>query len=219
MTKVAQKSASEITKLWTAYHLSPSNASRLGAVIPTGTYQDMLASARRYPSFVIPVAKSSPPEEPTPSSLPFEMQYLQWDFVKQPAREPRLPDFLNQATTGSTTIPATIVMYTPLAEYKLRQSFAQPTLILTHYTDLADSHGLVLMRGDITPSPSGTPKISTTEAHIMILRLQQFYHPTGPAAYHQDQSVHQKRKLLLHQFHHDPAQFQLAELLKLVDDL
>ena len=45
-----------------------------------------------------------------------------------------------------------IVMYTPLAEYKLRHLFAQPKLILTHYTDLANSHGLVLMRGDITPS-------------------------------------------------------------------
>ncbi|PLW07922.1 hypothetical protein PCASD_24589 [Puccinia coronata f. sp. avenae] len=136
------------------YHLSPSNTSRLGAVIPTGTYQDMLASVRTCPSFVIPISKSSRPKEPTPATLPFEMQYLmrvQCDFVKKPARNLRLSNFLKQATTGSPTIPAMIVMYTPLAEYKLRQLFSQPTLILTHYTDLADSHGLVLMRGDITP--------------------------------------------------------------------
>ena len=55
-----------------------------------------------------------------------------------------------------------IVMYTPLAEYKLRQLFAQPTLILTHYTDLANSHGLVLMRGDITPS-AAPPKPPPTK--------------------------------------------------------
>jgi ATP synthase F1 complex assembly factor 1 len=56
-------------------------------------------------------------------------------------------------------------MYTPLAEYKLHQLFAQPTLILTHYTDLANSHGLVLMRGNIMPSvappKSPPPKLTS----------------------------------------------------------
>lgn len=98
----------------------------------------------------------------------------QWDFVKQPP-EPNLPDFLKAKTT--CTIPATIVMYTPLGEYKLRQSFAQPTLILTHYTDLANSHGIVLMRGDITPASNGSPKITPTEAQLMILRFVDFLLP------------------------------------------
>jgi len=215
--KVATQSADEITKLWVAYHLSTSNPPRLGAVIPTGTYEEMIESARKYPSFVIPLAKSSSspsPDTSNPADLPFEMQYLQWDFVKQPP-EPNLPDFLKAKTT--CTIPATIVMYTPLGEYKLRQSFAQPTLILTHYTDLADSHGIVLMRGDITPASNGSPKITPTEAQLMILRLQQFYHATVPP--HHDQSVHQKRRALLHQFHHNPAHFQLPQLLELVNDL
>lgn len=71
-------------------------------------------------------------------------------------------------------------MYTPLAEYKLRQSFAQPTLILTHYTDLSDSHGIVLMRGDITTSsPNETKqggKISATDAQLLVLRLVFFFY-------------------------------------------
>ncbi|KNZ43658.1 hypothetical protein VP01_9g16 [Puccinia sorghi] len=175
--KVASQSANEITKLWVAYHLSTSNPPRLGAVIPTGTYEEMIESARKYPSFVIPLAKSSStsslsPDKSNPADLPFEMQYLQWDFVKQPP-EPNLPDFLKAKTT--CTIPATIVMYTPLGEYKLRQSFAQPTLILTHYTDLANSHGIVLMRGDITPASNGSPKITPTEAQLMILRFVDFF--------------------------------------------
>jgi ATP synthase F1 complex assembly factor 1 len=62
-------------------------------------------------------------------------------------------------------------MYTPLGEYKLRQTFAQPTLILTHYTDLAESHGIVLMRGDITPNSNGSPKITAIEAQMLVLRL------------------------------------------------
>ncbi|POW00275.1 hypothetical protein PSTT_13230 [Puccinia striiformis] len=130
------------------------------------------------------------------------MQYLQWDFV-QPPEEPNLPDFLRpKSSVTPSQIPPTIVMYTPLAEYKLRQSFAQPTLILTHYTDLADSHGIVLMRGDITPSPNGNAKLSAIEAQCW---LQQFYHSTVPI--NQDQSVHQKRRLLLQQFIDNPINF------------
>jgi hypothetical protein len=52
---------------------------------------------------------------------------------------------------------------------------------------------------------------------IMIIRLQQFYHATPSA--NQDQSVHQKRRLLLQSFHEQPDQFQLSELLQLVNDL
>ncbi|PLW11875.1 hypothetical protein PCANC_21966 [Puccinia coronata f. sp. avenae] len=150
LNKLAQNLASNITKLWTTYHLSPSNASRLGAVIPTGTHQDMLASVRTCPSFVIPISKSSQPKEPTPATIPFEMQYLQCDFVKQPACDLRLSNFLNQATTGSPTIPAMI----PWAGADARQHYA----------------------------PRGTPKISTTKAHIMILRPPQKEHLESPLA-------------------------------------
>ncbi|PLW22857.1 hypothetical protein PCASD_16234 [Puccinia coronata f. sp. avenae] len=60
--------------------------------------------------------------------------------------EPNLPDFLK--VTPASRTPATIVMYTPLVAFKLRQ-----------YP--ADRHGLVLMRGDTTPASTGTPKITT----------------------------------------------------------
>ncbi|KAA1089727.1 hypothetical protein PGT21_028268 [Puccinia graminis f. sp. tritici] len=224
LNKIATQSPSEIRKLWTAYHLSKSDPPKLGAVIPCATYQEMLQAARKYPSFVVPLAKSSAvdsSEQAKPADVPYEMQYLQWDFVKQPAPEPRLPDFLSKTPhwtqTTPSTIPATIVMYTPLGEYKLRQTFAQPTLILTHYTDLAESHGIVLMRGDITPNSNGSPKITAIEAQMLVLRLQQFYHATPSA--NQDQSVHLKRRLLLESFHEQPDRFQLSELLQLVNDL
>ncbi|KAH9446205.1 hypothetical protein MJO29_012547 [Puccinia striiformis f. sp. tritici] len=219
VNKLVTQSASEITKLWAAYHLSTSDPPRMGAVIPTGIYKEMIDSAKKFPSFVIPLAKTStdPSDKSNSTNAPFEMQYLQWDFV-QPPEEPNLPDFLRpKSSVTPSQIPPTIVMYTPLAEYKLRQSFAQPTLILTHYTDLADSHGIVLMRGDITPSPNGNAKISAIEAQMLVLRLQQFYHSTVPI--NQDQSVHQKRRLLLQQFHQQPDQFQLSELINLVNDL
>lgn len=63
------------------------------------------------------------------------MYFLQWAFL--PAPESGGP-------------PASTVLFTPLAEYKLRQEFAQPLLVMTHYPDLAKDTSLVLMRGEIT---------------------------------------------------------------------
>ena len=68
------------------------------------------------------------------------MQFMEWGFL--PTATPR---------PSSSTAPTT-VLFTPLAEYKLRQEFAQPLLILTHYTDMSDSKGIILMRGEITSS-------------------------------------------------------------------
>ena len=60
------------------------------------------------------------------------------------------------------TVPTT-VLFTPLAEYKLRQEYAQPVLILTHYTDLALSKGIVLLRGEVT----GAEEAAVPTAGIM----------------------------------------------------
>lgn len=219
--KLASESASEITKLWTAYHLSSSSPPRLGAVIPTGSYQEMIKLAKQYPSFVIPLAKvpTVSAGESSPKDVSFEMQYLQWDFVRPPT-EPDLTHLLKpQCGLIPSTLPPTIVMYTPLAEYKLRQTFAQPSLILTHYTDLSDSHGIVLMRGDITPSSNGSTdgKLSVTEAQLLVLRLQQFYHSFMPE--NQQDSIHAKRRLLLQQFHERPDEFEMSKLMEVLQGL
>ena len=73
-----------------------------------------------------------------------------------------------------------IATLTPLLEYKLRQAFATPSLVLTFYFDLTSSHDLVLMCGEITPSAATKPTtrdylLSQHDAHLLAHGLQRFY--------------------------------------------
>lgn len=96
------------------------------------------------------------------------------------------------------------VLYTPLALFKSQQTFAQPHLILTHYSDLVPSHGVVLMRGDVSENVSTTP----ADAQLLVLRLQQFY-----------QDKDETRAKLLRNFHEDQANFSIEELMQSVGKL
>lgn len=96
------------------------------------------------------------------------------------------------------------VLFTPLAHYQAQQTFAQPHVILTHYTDLINTHGIVLMKGDLTDSVS--TKIN--DAHLLVLRLQQFY-----------QGSHALRTDLLKDFHERPAQFDVQKLVDSVGEV
>lgn len=91
------------------------------------------------------------------------MIFLQWAFVPNP----------NSASTSS--VETTTVLFTPLATFKSHGTFAQPALCLTHYTDLADSHGLVLLRGEITTSDQGNAMVTSTDAQLLCWRLQQYF--------------------------------------------
>ncbi|CAO1615628.1 unnamed protein product [Parajaminaea phylloscopi] len=147
----------KIGELWTGYH---SLKGKLSAVIPAEAYERLVSTARKYPQFVLPLPRTivGGDEDGSASAASaedgdvkaaglqsgekkqgYEMQFMEWGFLPGPAAE------------GSAKVPPpTTVIFTPLAEYKLRQEFAQPLLVLTHYTDLAASKGVVLMRGDVT---------------------------------------------------------------------
>ena len=85
---------------------------------------------------------------------------MQWAFVQPDAPSPALP---------------TTVLFTSLAAYKAHGTYAQPALCLTHYTDLAATHGLVLLRGEITQNEQGRPALSAVDAQLLCLRLQQYF--------------------------------------------
>lgn len=149
----AEMTGEKIKELWTGYH---SLKGKLSAAIPTETYERLIGVARRYPQFVLPLPRTIVGDEndaegdvqatnlkPGEKKQGYEMQFLEWGFLPPAAPQ--------EGAAPSPPPPSpTTVLFTPLAEYKLRQEFAQPLLILTHYTDLARSHGLVLMRGDVT---------------------------------------------------------------------
>eukprot|EP00039_Didymoeca_costata_P028309 m.20624 g.20624 ORF g.20624 m.20624 type:complete len:282 (+) comp6903_c0_seq1:20-865(+) len=59
--------------------------------------------------------------------------------------------------------------FTSLLEYKVHQSEARPYLLLNHYTELAESKGIVLMNGDVDD------KINVADAQMLSYQLQLFY--------------------------------------------
>lgn len=127
---------------------------------------EMIRTARRYPQFVLPLPRDIVGEDadtanvaPGEKKTGFEMQFMEWGFLPPP--KPAQPSVSSSDTGAPTSMPnggaqperdaiPSTVLFTPLAEYKLRQEYAQPLLVLTHYTDLIASKGIVLMRGEIT---------------------------------------------------------------------
>lgn len=149
----------------------------------------MLQLIRENPFFVLPLPRLA--EEPSDTSTPgakapvktdeYEMFYLQWLFHPTPtSSSPPSPD------PNPEPLPLTTsVIFTPLEEFKKAGEWAQPHLVLTHYPDLAQTHNLVLMRGEISPAAASGGSagslanpgylLSQQQAQLLALALQRFY--------------------------------------------
>lgn len=98
----------------------------------------------------------------------------------------------------------------------MRNSFATPYLVLTHYTDLVHTHGLVLLRGEITPSSGGVASsdggnylLSQEDAQALSMGVQKFY-LWGESKGQQEENPER----LLKVFHENPSEFKWEDLLK-----
>ncbi|KAJ2719422.1 hypothetical protein GGI07_005223 [Coemansia sp. Benny D115] len=96
------------------------------------------------------------------------------------------------------------VHFTSLIEYKTNTVNARPYLTLTHYTDLMESHGVVLMRGEVDEDGF----VDAQNAQLLALQMQRFY-LTG--------SDHMKE--LVRRFNHDPQQFSYEDLIAAAEKL
>lgn len=218
--------AEQIGALWTAYHAaksqSPTSRIYLSATIPTATYEQLLSKVPAYPSFVLPLPRPDALVDPAPDASdagttqgsPHEFYFMQW-CVHGPPPTPSsdgLPPLFNQPSSSSQSVPnpsCTTVLFTSLQEYKLRQDYATPHLIITHYTDLAQSHGLVLFRGELTSSPGGQGTVlSPDDAQRLALLLQQFYLP--PRGNDERGAMRAK---LLQRFHEKPEAFRWQDVI------
>ncbi|CAK7237329.1 hypothetical protein SBRCBS47491_009939 [Sporothrix bragantina] len=171
----------------------------LCAVIPAQTYAAMEAAARARPQFVLPVPH---PEQGA------EIHFLQWTFDTQGDH------------AGAT--PSSTVLFTQLAEYKVRGEFAQPHTTVTHYTDLAADCGVVLMQGQVDDGRG----VTADHAQWLVMCLQRFYGawaiPGSPAADQQNGSVDEgarARRLLLQWFAAGDPQFSIERLMEEVEKL
>ncbi|KAJ7275486.1 ATP11 protein-domain-containing protein [Mycena haematopus] len=213
--------AEQIEALWTVYHASRSNGTGRGylcASIPLDVYTKMASKAAKYPMFVVPVRRDGDSSAKDEADKAHEFYFLQWGFHDAPPI-PSLTDDLFFPPAAQKVAPLgtnpqiSTVMYTPLQEYKMRRSFATPYLVLTNYTDLAHTHGVVLLRGEITPSAAtggtgvdGRYLLRQEDAHRLSMSVQNFY------AGHGDESL--EREKLVKAFHEAPNEFQWEKLLK-----
>jgi ATP synthase F1 complex assembly factor 1 len=221
----------QIGTLWQAYHASRSKGTGRGylcSTIPVDTYLKLADTGKKYPSFVLPLSRESGDisAEGQPEKA-YEFYFLQWAFHDTPPvptyeRETAL--FPTSVPTGEGSNPATsTVLFTPLQEYKLRQAFATPYLVLTFYTDLAASHGIVLLRGEITPTTTSAPVpgaenggtdiryfLSQQDAQLLAIGMQRFY-------LWKDGQGSSSREDLLKAFYERPEEFKWEELLKHAD--
>lgn len=155
-----------------------SDPQSLCAVMQTDTFKRIADTARKHPQFILPL----PREEQGA-----EIHFLQWTFPSP--------------TTAT-------VLFTHLAEFKVRGEYAQPHTTITHHLDLAESNGLVMMEGRVQENRG----VSVEEGKWLLLCLQKFY---GFEA-HSDIAKQNagKRKQLMEQFSGGDESFKVEELLE-----
>lgn len=147
-----------------------SNPRSLVAVIPISIYSTIAQNAKKHPHFILPLPKEGEGAH---------IHFLQWTF---PA-----PDTVT-------------VLFTHLAEYKLRGEFAEPHTTITHHLELVGEKGVVLMKGEVVDGRG----VSVDEAKWLVMCLQKFYGVGGEKS---------ERKRLMEQFSGGDEKFNLDELV------
>ena len=98
------------------------------------------------------------------------------------------------------TPTTTTVLFTHLAEFKLRGEYAQPHTTVTHHLDLAGPKGLILLQGSIMEGRG----ITVEEGKWLLMCLQKFYGGEDKV----------ERRKLLEQFSHGDGNFKVEQLLE-----
>jgi ATP synthase F1 complex assembly factor 1 len=202
----------------------------------------MVALARKYPNFVVPLPRDIAGEPATSNAdaPAFEMFYLQWLFHPTPSQTPAST---SEGYRETPRQPIATVLFTPLAEFKNASEWAQPQLVLTHYPDLhnnpvpstvqpppgeAQHHPLILMRGEISPAagtssviasalPGANLSLTQAQAQLLALALQRFYcsdvAPVGESA--AARKEREERGKSLRDFRERPAEWDWKGLVRL----
>jgi ATP synthase mitochondrial F1 complex assembly factor 1 len=131
--------------------------------------------ARKHPQFVLPVPREGQGAE---------IHFLQWTFPEK-----------DTAT----------VLFTQLAEYKLRGEFASPHTTLSLHQELLQPKGLVLAQGNVQENRG----MSVEDGKWLVMCLQKFYGvQVGESS---------QRKKLMEQFTDGDPSFAIQTLLDEAD--
>lgn len=180
----------EIETLWRLRHAH--NPNSICACIPLETYERIASVARTSPQFILPLPRQktelpsgedSAELDPAVAAPGADIHFLQWAFHPpasaamadgQRLSSPKTTKAAEERTANNHT---STIIFTHLAAYKLHGSFAEPHTTVTHYLDLADEKGLVLMHGQVMPDRG----VSTAEASWLVSCVQRFYDFGGQA--------------------------------------
>lgn len=187
----------EIEAVWRLRHAE--NTQSLCAAVPTNVWSSIHSTARRHPQFILPglprkaIEGEAGAKSPVPEGAP--IHFLQWTFP------------------GPDTVT---VLFTHLAEYKIRGEHAQPHTTLTHHLELSQSNGLVLSQGAVVPSRG----VSIEEGKWLILCMQKFYNTQSIQEIDQmstdtevGKDLRKARRKLIEQFNAGDKSFNIEELL------
>lgn len=153
------------------------DAQSLCAVMQSETWNRIAANAKKHPQFILPIPKEGQGAE---------IHFLQWTFPTE--------------TTAT-------VLFTHLAEFKLRGEYAQPHTVVTHHLDLAEK-GIVLMEGRVQENRG----VSVDEGKFLLMTLQKFYGFEALSGVAKQSAA--KRKELMQQFSGGDANFKVEDLLE-----
>lgn len=148
-----------------------SNSQSLHFIINQETFAYIALNAKKHPQFILPL----PREEQGA-----EIHFLQFAWPH--------PDTIN-------------ILFTHLAEYKLRGEFATPHTTISLHLELLKDKGLVLGQGTVLENRG----VSIDEAKWLMMCLQKFYGLQG--------AERQERKKLLDMFSNGDAGFDVQLLL------
>jgi len=208
LEKVSKLPNKEVEYIWRLRHAN--DPLSLCAVIPLETYNRIYHNARNHPQFVLPlprpvaddgsgdVKQSSQGFDGGAERSAADIHFLQWGFYP-PAGAPASPDVRTANNHTST------VLFTHLAAYKVRGTYAQPHTTITHHLDLADSHGLILLNGSVVKGGG----VSVEEGRWLLMCLQKFYDHEG----HGGGIGREKRQGLLEKFNKGDQGFDLEDLV------
>jgi ATP synthase F1 complex assembly factor 1 len=154
------------------------DAQSLCALLQGDTFRRIAATARKHPHFILPLPREGQGAE---------IHFLQWTFPTE------------------TTVT---VLFTHLAEFKLRGEFAQPHTTITYHTDLLNSKGVVLLEGRVMENKG----VSVEEGQLLLMNLQKFY--GFEALTEAARENKERRQKLLQQFSGGDESFKVEELLE-----
>lgn len=151
-----------------------SNTQSLHFALPAATFFSLQRTARAHPQFILPL-----PRPPSGN----EIHFLQWTFPEE---------------------HATTVLFTHLAEYKLRGEYASPHTTVTFHTELAEPKGLVLGQGSVVPDRG----VAVEEAKWLLMCMQKFYGLQGEG------DAKEERRKLLEMFSKGDEEFKVERLVE-----